>query len=64
MTAVQACIDDRCSVIKSYILQTVKILEVTLWPSDKHLLTEFGNKEVGADISQKLIFHPKKINGM
>ncbi|KAG8197548.1 hypothetical protein JTE90_007284 [Oedothorax gibbosus] len=46
MTALQACIDDRFSDIKSDIIQTVKILDVTLWPSDEHLLTEFGNKEV------------------
>lgn len=46
MTALQARIDDRFSDIKSDIIQTVKILDVTLWPSDEHLLTEFGNKEV------------------
>ena len=46
IATLQTCIDDWFSDLKNDIIQTVKILDVTLWPSDEHILIEFGNKEV------------------
>lgn len=42
----QNCCDSRFTDLKSEIIQTVKILDITLWPSNEDLLSEFGNKEV------------------
>ena len=46
MQTLQVCVDDLFPDIKSDIIQNVKIFDITLWPSDEHLMTEFGNKKV------------------